>query len=136
MNRKYQAGRRKEREIKLMLQACGFYVTRSSGSKGHYDLIAGKGSLTMAIQCKGKSVSKAERERLIENSKYWLVPHIMVWKKVTWMADAYVEGARDQGLAELFLNLLERGALESKPNRTSGGQTTAGTRVRESSEDH
>lgn len=127
MNRKYQAGRRKERDIKLMLQACGFYVTRSSGSKGHYDLIAGKGSLTMAIQCKGKAVSKAERERLIENSKYWSVPHIMVWKKVAWMADAYLEGARDQGLAELFLSLLERGSLETKQDRAARSKKAAGS---------
>lgn len=40
MNKSYQKGRRAEHRLKKLLEAAGFYVIRSAGSKGKIDLVA------------------------------------------------------------------------------------------------
>lgn len=72
-NRNYQAGRRFEYRVKKHLEKNGWFVVRSAGSKGAFDLVAIKhcsttvGSDVALIQCKyGSKPSKKERDKLDE----------------------------------------------------------------------
>ncbi|MEM1546471.1 MAG: restriction endonuclease [Candidatus Methanomethylicia archaeon] len=52
MSRSYVKGRRFEHYIKDKLEAKGWIVTRSAGSKGPFDLLAVKNGKILLIQCK------------------------------------------------------------------------------------
>jgi len=75
--RNYVKGRNFEYRTMYFLRKIGYYVIRSYGSKGLYDLIAvpprsrGLGSCTLLIQCKYKGyVPPSERERLKVHDKW------------------------------------------------------------------
>jgi len=70
-----EKGRRFENYIKDKLEARGYYVIRSAGSKGIFDLIAVKGGVPYGIQCKKNGIPKKLREELIRvGEKYGIVP--------------------------------------------------------------
>ena len=52
MSKSYVKGRRFEHYIKDRLEAKGWIVTRSAGSKGPFDLLAVKNGKILLIQCK------------------------------------------------------------------------------------
>jgi len=51
-NARYIKGYNFETAIKKKLEKAGFYVCRSGGSKGVFDLLAVKNDLVLGIQCK------------------------------------------------------------------------------------
>jgi Holliday junction resolvase len=52
MNKNYVTGRRKEYEVKQMLEKAGFAATRAAGSKGVFDIIAYNSKVVRFIQVK------------------------------------------------------------------------------------
>ena len=61
----YQKGVRLEREAKKVLEAGRYYVIRSAGSHGLFDLVAVNEYHTRLIQVrKGRSLSSAERKAI------------------------------------------------------------------------
>lgn len=62
----YDAGRRFEWEVRDQLEADGYWVTRSAGSKTKVDLVAIKPGQVLLVQCKrdGK-ISPAERSEVV-----------------------------------------------------------------------
>lgn len=66
-NKKYQAGRRFEYEVKEYLENKGYIVLRTSGSHGFADLVAiGHGDV-LFIQCKyGTKPSKKEVDKIYD----------------------------------------------------------------------
>lgn len=52
MSKSYVKGRRFEHYVKDKLEAKGWVVTRSAGSKGPFDLLAVKNGRILLIQCK------------------------------------------------------------------------------------
>jgi Holliday junction resolvase len=52
MSKSYVKGRRFEHYVKDKLEARGWIVTRSAGSKGPFDLLAVKNGKILLIQCK------------------------------------------------------------------------------------
>lgn len=52
MNKKYNAGRRKEYELKKELEGLGYCATRAAGSKGAFDIIAYNENHVRFIQVK------------------------------------------------------------------------------------
>ena len=77
-------GRRFENYVKSKRENSGYYVIRSAGSRGIFDLIAIKDGIAFGIQCKKNGLSKKEIEKVISTAKvYGIVPCI-----------AYKEGNR------------------------------------------
>jgi|Deesub1362B_J571_1020462.scaffolds.fasta_scaffold00898_1 Holliday junction resolvase len=75
---RYTKGRNFEYSIKKKLEDQGYYVCRSAGSHGAFDLIAIKNGVPWGIQCKASErVSKTELEKLREiGRKYGIIPCI------------------------------------------------------------
>ena len=63
-NRRYAKGARMERAVKHALEARGYAVVRSAGSKSPYDLIAIDSQDVLLVQCKSNRLSQNMRERL------------------------------------------------------------------------
>jgi len=63
MSRSYVKGRRFEHYIKDKLEAKGWIVTRSAGSKGPFDLLAVKNGKILLIQCKWRRNTIAKNLR-------------------------------------------------------------------------
>ncbi len=61
--RSYIKGRSREHNLKQRLERAGWFVVRSAGSKGVFDLIAIK-DVTLGLQVKGAKPSKRELERI------------------------------------------------------------------------
>jgi len=86
-SRNYKSGRTFEYRTQNFLRKIGYYVIRSYGSKGLFDLVAvppttrGLGSQTLLIQCKKNGyVKPQERDRLKENDK-WLGLPLIAWSE-------------------------------------------------------
>ena len=77
-NKRYVKGRNFEYRVKRYFEAKGYFVVRSAGSKGVFDLIAITDGEVIGIQCKKHGqVSKDELNRIIEVSKkYRIKPRI------------------------------------------------------------
>jgi len=74
-------GRRFENYVKDKLERNGYYVARSAGSKGVFDLIAVKDGKVIGIQCKLGRISKSEIEKIISTAKkYGITPFIATKK--------------------------------------------------------
>ena len=68
--KRYVKGANFERQVKKDLEAVGYFVIRSAGSKGKIDLVAFKSNDVRLIQCKTNGViSKAGRQHLKDMSK-------------------------------------------------------------------
>ena len=63
----YRAGQRAEHRSRALLEALGYHVVRSAGSKGAVDLVAISGGEVLLIQVKrgSRGFSPAEREALM-----------------------------------------------------------------------
>ena len=69
-NRAYNRGRQFEYQVKNHLEKRGFFVVRSAGSKGLFDLIAVSKGVVLAIQCKlGANISKQKVEETVATAK-------------------------------------------------------------------
>lgn len=67
---KYSQGANFERKVKKELEALGWFVVRSAGSKGKADLVAFSGYEYLLIQCKKHgAISKDEKKHLVEISE-------------------------------------------------------------------
>lgn len=74
----YKKGRRFEYKVKKELEEQGYYVIRSAGSRGVFDLIAIKWDEVLGIQCKLGKVSEKEIKEMFEvGSKYGIIPVIV-----------------------------------------------------------
>ena len=75
---RYTKGISFEYSIKKKLENRGYYVCRSAGSHGAFDLVAIKNGIAWGIQCKASEyVPKTELEKLKEiGRKYGIVPCI------------------------------------------------------------
>lgn len=74
-------GRRKEHKIRDVFRQRGYYVIRSAGSLGYFDLIAIptnkiENIVTIAIQSKPRPYTKAEKRKLYE--AWILMPNIKI----------------------------------------------------------
>jgi len=77
-NKRYVRGRNFEYRVKKYFEAKGYFVVRSAGSKGVFDLIAITDGEIIGIQCKryGK-ITENELNRIIEVAKkYRIKPRI------------------------------------------------------------
>lgn len=63
-NKKYISGRNLEYRIKKYLESKGFTCTRSSGSKGYWDITAVSGTDVLLIQAKKGKLSPGERRKI------------------------------------------------------------------------
>ena len=74
----YAKGRRFEYYVMDKLKRAGFYVMRSAGSHGVFDLLAVKSGVVLGIQCKkGKYIPKAEKQKMIETAMtYGIIPMV------------------------------------------------------------
>jgi len=75
-NQRYIKGRNFENYVADKLRKAGYYVIRSAGSKGVFDLIAIKNGVPYGIQCKYDGYINAhELNKLIETGrKYFICP--------------------------------------------------------------
>ena len=70
MVKRYVKGANFERQVKKDLEAAGYFVVRSAGSKGKIDLVAMRTNDVRLIQCKTNGViSKTDRRHLREMSR-------------------------------------------------------------------
>lgn len=82
MSKHYRKGALFENKIKSILEKNGYYVIRSAGSKGIFDLIAfppkQSNDSVMGIQCKvSNRIKEAERQKLLEVSEqYGIHPYL------------------------------------------------------------
>ena len=73
----YKKGRLFEYKVKKEFEKRGYYVVRSAGSKGVFDLIAIGNGEVLGIQCKLGKVSEGEiREMLEVGRRYGIIPII------------------------------------------------------------
>jgi len=72
----YKKGLKFEYEIKQLFESAGYYVMRSAGSHGIFDLIAIKNGKAFGIQCKyNNHLRPAERIAMLNAGKrYGIVP--------------------------------------------------------------
>jgi len=71
----YVRGRRFEYYVMKKLEDLGYYVVRSAGSHGTFDLIAIKNGAALGIQCKLGNVSRAEKDKIVEvGRRYGITP--------------------------------------------------------------
>jgi Holliday junction resolvase len=85
----YAKGYRFERRCAKTLEAMGFFVIRSAGSHGLFDLVALKPGIVWLVQCKvnREDLSKAEREalkRLAESLEARAVLAYRRARKIVW----------------------------------------------------
>ena len=79
----YKKGRQFEYVVKKKFEKRGYYVVRSAGSHGVFDLIAIKKGEVLGIQCKLGNVSKDEIKKMKEiGEKYGIIPVIATKGKV------------------------------------------------------
>ena len=77
----YKRGADLEREIKKLLEACGYYVIRSAGSKGIFDLLAVKSGVCLGIQVKcNVKLKKLEELAMIQAYKRYGIYPILASK--------------------------------------------------------
>ncbi|RLG82335.1 MAG: hypothetical protein DRO40_07840 [Thermoprotei archaeon] len=72
----YRKGANFERRVKQYFERKGFYVVRSAGSHGTFDLLAVRQFTVLGIQCKidGKLSTKEKKKMLEAYKKYGIVP--------------------------------------------------------------
>ncbi len=78
MNARYRKGYRFEMAIYHKFKNAGYFVIRSAGSHGEFDIIAIKDGRILGIQCKYDGrLTKAELERIKETAiKYGILPYL------------------------------------------------------------
>ena len=76
MPRGYQIGRNFEYRVINHLRKRGFFVMRSAGSKGVFDIIAVNKEIVLGIQCKlNDRLTKTEEERMLNvGEEFGIVP--------------------------------------------------------------
>lgn len=72
----YRRGANFERRVKKYFEDLGYYVIRSAGSHGVFDLIAIKRGIVLGIQCKidGKLTPKEKLAMLTASAKFGIKP--------------------------------------------------------------
>jgi len=75
----YPKGRRRELAVKHFLEALGYTVIRSAGSKGPWDLVAYKEGEVRFIQVKSAKPSRPFLERLFRGPEAPMTPSYEVW---------------------------------------------------------
>ena len=81
MNKSYKRGYAFENSLKKKLEAKGYYVVRSAGSKGVFDLIAIKEGKVYGIQCKiGYSIHEKELIRIVDTAKRFGIYPVVAFK--------------------------------------------------------
>jgi hypothetical protein len=102
----YSRGRALEYLLKLHIQNYGYTVTRAAGSHGHYDLIAGRGHQTWAIQLKKRKPTLQEMKDITKASMVWHVSHLMTWKEPRgpWNWSRFLNGETELGVPDFFEN--------------------------------
>ena len=77
-NKSYIKGRNFEYRVKKYYENKGYYVIRSAGSHGIFDLIAISNTKVLGIQCRvNKKIKKDEIEKMAEfETKYGITPVI------------------------------------------------------------
>lgn len=91
-NLHYNAGVTFERRIKRMLEARGWFVARSAGSKGKADLIAIQAGVVLLIQCKRDFRDLADDEkrvlmRVCGDDKYLVPIHARYFNRIISLTD-------------------------------------------------
>jgi Holliday junction resolvase len=83
-NRAYKNGGELERAAKKHLEANGYYVIKSAGSKGAVDLAAIKPGEILFVQCKLTGyLGPAERVKFTQIAREYLgVPLVASWRKI------------------------------------------------------
>ena len=77
MNKSYRRGYAFENSLKKKLEAKGFYVIRSAGSKGVFDLIAVRNGKVYGIQCKtGDYIHERELLQITDTAKRFFQSHL------------------------------------------------------------
>jgi len=66
----YKKGYQFEREVFRLFQSAGYYVIRSAGSHGLFDLVAVKDGLVFGIQCKYNNHLKSHEKTAMINAYY------------------------------------------------------------------
>jgi Holliday junction resolvase len=82
MTSSYKKGYRLENAVFHFFEANGFYVARSAGSHGVFDVIAVRRGVVYGIQCKrnGK-LTRAEKERILAAAKEYDIIPLLVYSK-------------------------------------------------------
>lgn len=109
MGNRYRSGRRYEHKARLHLQADGYYVTRSAGSKGVWDLIAlhPTNNVVRLIQVKhGRPPNSIELNTMKQ------FPCHSDWSKELWVYH------RNKGVAEIII--LKNETVMASPVRDNG----------------
>ena len=72
----YRKGANFERRVKKFFEKLGYYVVRSAGSHGLFDLVAVKKKVVLGVQCKVDGRLSKEEERKLRNAyeEYGIVP--------------------------------------------------------------
>jgi len=81
MNKSYRRGYAFENSLKKKLEAKGFYVIRSAGSKGVFDLIAVRNGKVYGIQCKtGDYIHERELLQIADTAKRFGIYPVVAFK--------------------------------------------------------
>ena len=89
MAKPYEKGKNFENYVKRKLEAKGYLVARSAGSKGVFDLVAipptregfVPSCIILGIQCKAHGkISQVEKQKIIETAKKYNVVPILATK--------------------------------------------------------
>ena len=81
MNKSYKRGYAFENSLKKKLEAKGFYVIRSAGSKGVFDLIAIRNGKVYGIQCKiGDYIHERELIQITDTAKRFGIYPVVAFK--------------------------------------------------------
>ncbi len=79
---RYQSGYRFERRVMEYLQKRGYYVIRSAGSHGVFDLVAIWNYDVRGIQCKKDGrISREEKDQMIEAGKKYGIMPVLAYSK-------------------------------------------------------
>jgi len=100
--KKYMKGYRFELNTKKYMEKRGFYVVRSAGSRGIFDLLSVKNGKVYGIQCKTSKITSAELTELIDNAKkYGIIP---VYATLSNGVDINIYGGGCMKVGMLFSN--------------------------------
>jgi len=78
----YAKGRRFEYRAKEKLEKAGFYVMRSAGSHGVFDLLAVKPGVVLGVQCKENGrLTKAEFKEIMTTAERYGITPILAYKE-------------------------------------------------------
>ena len=81
----YKKGRQFEYKVKKEFEKLGYFVVRSAGSRGIFDLIAIRKYEVLGIQCKLGKVSEDEVKKMLDIGRMYNIIPVIVTKDGMWV---------------------------------------------------